>query len=103
MLPADTRPEPIYQLHWRDRERYRSGGDPVNALLEVTLERVMPQPDERNETDQAPQSEALRITAVDGSWNGRPVLLEDVELALCTLETETHWLDAGTFQINLNP
>ena len=99
MLPADTRPEPVYQLHWRDRNRYRSGGDPVNALLEVTLERVAPVPCPVHDADQAPQSESLRIAAADGLWNGQRVTADDVELALCTLETDSHWLDAGTFQI----
>lgn len=99
MLPADTRPEPVYILQWRDRNRYRSGGDPVNALLELTLERVEPCVTEVNGTEQVPQAESLRIAAVEGLWNGQRVTSEDVELALCTLETESHWLDAGTFQI----
>ena len=34
--------QPVYILQWRDRDRYRSGGDPVNALLTLTLERVSP-------------------------------------------------------------
>ena len=99
MLPADTRPEPVYLLHWRDRARYRAGGDPVNALLNVTLERVAPAAAPGDHAEQIPQSESLRLAAVDGVWNGQPVALEDVELSLCTLENETHWLDAGTFQI----
>jgi len=99
MLPADTRPEPVYILQWRDRNRYRSGGDPVNALLELTLERVEPSVTEVNGTEQVPQGESLRIAAVEGLWNGQRVTSADVELALCTLETESHWLDAGTFQI----
>jgi len=99
MLPADTRPEPIYQLHWRDRTRYSTGGDPVNALLDITLERVAPPPSAPSGADQVPQSESLRIAAVDGTWNGRPVSLEDVELTLCTLEDGSHWLDAGTFHV----
>jgi hypothetical protein len=99
MLPADTRPEPVYQLHWRDRSRYRSGGDPVNALLEVTLERVAPAAWGATDADQAPQSESLRIASVDGTWNGQPVAAQDVELSLCTLETESHWLDTGTFHV----
>jgi hypothetical protein len=36
---------------------------------------------------------------VDGFWNGQRVTDSDVELALCTLEAESHWLDAGTFQL----
>jgi hypothetical protein len=99
MLPADTRPEPVYQLVWRDRGRYRTGGDPVNALLEVTVERVTPEPVAAGDSEQAPQSEYLQLTAVSGTWNGRPVTLEDVELMLCTLESENHWLDAGTFHV----
>ncbi|MGO8677458.1 MAG: virulence factor SrfB [Limisphaerales bacterium] len=99
MLPADTRPEPVYILQWRDRNRYRSGGDPVNALLTLTLERVSPSGSAADEAEQVPQAEALRIVAVDGFWNGQRVTGGDVELALCTLEAESHWLDAGTFQI----
>jgi hypothetical protein len=99
MLPADTRPEPVYQLHWRDRSRYRTGGDPVNALLEIILERVLPASWQVTDTDQIPQSESLRIAAVDGLWNGQRVTLNDVELTLCTIESDTHWLDAATFQI----
>lgn len=99
MLPADTRPEPVYVLQWRDRERYRSGGDPVNALLELTLERLAPTIAPANASDQVPQAESLRIAAVEGVWNGQRVTSNDVELALCTLETENHWLDAGTFEI----
>jgi len=99
MLPADTRPEPVYVLQWRDRNRYRSGGDPVNALLKLTLERVSPPACGTAEAEQVPRAEALRIAAVEGSWNGQPVTGADVELALCTLETESHWLDAGTFQL----
>ncbi len=99
MLPADTRPEPVYIIQWRDRNRYRSGGDPVNALLELTLQRVGPAPSQADAGEQVPQAESLRINAVNGLWNGQPVTLNDVELALCTLETESHWLDAGTFQV----
>ena len=99
MLPADTRPEPVYLLHWRDRARYRAGGDPVNALLNVTLERVAPASATGAGTEQIPQSESLRLVAVEGLWNGQPVTPDDVHLSLCTLETETHWLDAGTFQV----
>ena len=99
MLPADTRPEPVYILQWRDLNRYRSGGDPVNALLTLTLERVLPPVSATDGAEQAPQSEALQIAAVDGLWNGQPVTASDVQLALCTLETESHWLDAGTFQL----
>jgi hypothetical protein len=51
------------------------------------------------DTDQIPQSESLRIAAVDGLWNGQRVTLNDVELTLCTIEFDTHWLDAATFQI----
>lgn len=99
MLPADTRPEPVYELRWRDRSRYHSSGDAVNALLDVTLERVVPALGERSDADQIPQSESLRIAAVGGTWNGRPVTRDDVELALCTLESESHWLDTGTFHV----
>ena len=99
MLPADTRPEPVYILQWRDRSRYRSGGDAVNALLTLTLERVSPPVLATAGAEQVPQAEALRIAAVDGLWNGQRVTGPDVELALCTLETESHWLDAGTFQL----
>jgi len=100
MLPADTRPEPVYLLQWRDRSRYRAGGDPVNALLNVTLERVAPVPALADGSEQIPQAEALRLALVDGVWNGQRVTLEDVQLSLCTLETETHWLDAGTFHVS---
>ena len=106
MLPGDTRPEPVYVLQWRDRRRYRSGGDAVNALLEFTFERVGPptSPPTTHDSrpvpaEQVPEAESLRIAAVQGTWNGQPVTLADVQLALCTLETESHWLDAGTFQI----
>jgi len=99
MLPADTRPEPVYQLHWRDRSRYGTGGDPVNALLDVTLERVTPAPWQAAGGDQIPQAESLRIASVDGLWNGQRVTLNDIDLSLCTLESDAHWLDAATFQI----
>jgi hypothetical protein len=71
----------------------------VNALLEVTLERVAPAAWEATDADQAPHSESLRIVAVDGTWNGQRVTVQDVELSLCTLETDSHWLDAGTFHV----
>jgi len=71
----------------------------VNALLNVTLERVPPAASAPNDIDQVPQSESLRIAAVDGVWNGQPVTRNDVELTLCTLETDSHWLDAGTFHV----
>jgi hypothetical protein len=63
------------------------------------LERVGPSVSTTNDAEQVPQAEALRIAALDGFWNGQPVTGSDVELALCTLETESHWLDAGTFQL----
>ena len=99
MLPADTRPEPVYLLQWQDRARYRAGGDPVNALLNVVLERVAPEPSPGDGAEQIPQAESLRLSSVDGVWNGQRVTLADVRLSLCTLETETHWIDAGTFHV----
>ena len=41
MLPAETRPEPGASCT-AGPSRDPSGGDPVNALLEITLERVPP-------------------------------------------------------------
>ena len=71
----------------------------MNALLEVTLERVAPAAWDETDSDQAPQSESLRVAAADGVWNGQRVTAQDVELSLCTLETDSHWLDAGTFHV----
>jgi hypothetical protein len=100
MLPADTRPEPVYELRWKDRTRYRSGGDSVNALVDVTLQRVPPTAGGVIGNDQVPQSESLEIAAVDaGVWNNQPIKKDDLDLSLCTLEADSHWLDAGTFQV----
>ena len=71
----------------------------MNALLEITLERVPPPTWGVTDADQAPQSESLRIAEVNGTWNGQRVTVQDVELSLCTLETDSHWLDAGTFHV----
>ncbi len=97
LLPADTRPEPVYELQWQDRSRFRAGGQ-VAVRLDVTLRRVLPPP---NSTDgaTAPPAERLEIVKVEGTWNGRPVTKQDVRLALCTLETESHWLDEGRFEV----
>ena len=97
MLPADTRPEPVYVLQWRDRNRYRSGGDPVNAFLKLTLERLGPSVSASNDAEQVPQAEALRISAVDGFWNGQRVTDSDVELALCTSKPKVTGWTPGRF------
>jgi hypothetical protein len=108
LLPAETRPEPVYQLRWRDQRRYKeTGRDGVSARLEVTLRRVLPAPVPDREFSPAALSESVELTAakaVDHSgceipWSGRLVTANDVELALCTLETDSHWLDAGTFHV----
>jgi hypothetical protein len=95
LLPSKTRPEPVYQLRWSDPDRYRSAHAPVNATLNVTLRRILP---EQSATIlNLPPAEYLSITAVEGTYDERAVAVQDLELRLCTLDSDEYWMEACIF------
>ena len=96
LLPADTRPEPVYLLQWADKSRYRAGTHVV-PRLDVTLRRVLPEG--VAVCDGVPPAERLEIVHVEGTCNGQPIKSSDVRLSLCTLENDSHWLDQGCFEV----
>lgn len=89
-LPSATKPEQVYRFRWTDRDRFV--GAAHNATLEVTLKRVPPE----NPGDM----EGLAIARVGGKAGDEPVTADDVELQLCTLESDEFWIDAGRFEVN---
>lgn len=100
LLPSKTRPEPVYVLRWKDPNRYLDGATDVNAMLQVTLRRVVPKesisPPASTETP-VPASEHLEIVAVRGEYDHKPVQPQDLKLALCTMDTDEYWMDACIF------
>jgi len=96
LLSSEARPEPVYQLLWRDRNRFRGGRGHVLPILRVTLERAVESPPEGSNE---PTIELLDIVDVQGEYEGRPVSLGDVELKFCTLDSDEFWIDAGTFDV----
>ena len=97
LLPSKTRPEPVYELRWSDADRYQQAGADVNAMLEVTLRRVSSDAMPTDADDCAASTEYLEIAAVKGSYDNRPVGRNDVELRLCTLDSNEYWMDACIF------
>jgi hypothetical protein len=96
LLPSRTRPEPVYQLRWRNPARYRGGRGSVTVALEVILRRMSPAEPGDNEEQRVP-AEYLEIVEAKGALDGVPVNTNDVELRLCTLDSEDYWMDACIF------
>ena len=96
LLPSKTRPEPVYELRWKDLNRRRAGNGNVNTILEVTLQRVVPETTAVSEST-LPTAEYLVIRAVSGTFNDRPVTLNDVELRLCTMDGDDYWMESCIF------
>jgi len=87
-LPADLRPEPVYELRWRDRKRKD------NAIVKVAIRRILPE----NPGD----PEFLEIDQLPGAPRqaaGNAPRDQELELRLCTLDTDDYWLDAGRFEV----
>jgi len=87
-LPADLRPEPVYELRWRDRKRKD------NAIVKVALRRVLPE----NPGD----PEFLAVDFLDGEpvqGDANSRNRQQLELRLCTLDTDDYWMDAGRFDV----
>jgi hypothetical protein len=100
LLPSKTRPEPVYLLRWRDSARYRRVDAEVTAMLQVTLRRVVPEepkPSADATESRMPAAEHLTIDAVQGVYDGKPVLPADLELCLCTIDSDEYWMDACIF------
>jgi hypothetical protein len=95
LLPSESRPEPVYQLLWADRSRFKGGKENVLQRLKVTLRRVIPVA--VNQEDMEP--EYLEISGVSGTYGGRPVEVDDVELKLCTLDTDEYWMEGAIFNV----
>ena len=95
LLPSESRPEPVYQLLWRDRSRFRAMRGLVLETLRVTIRRDIPEAG----LEGHPPVESLQITEVKGSFDGKPVSLSDVELKVCTIDSEDYWIEKGTFDI----
>ncbi|MFZ4764426.1 MAG: virulence factor SrfB, partial [Roseimicrobium sp.] len=89
LLPSATKPEQVYRFRWRDRERFI--GAAHNATLQVTLRRLPP--------TQPGDMEGLSIVNVKGHAGEHVVTKDDVELQLCTMESDEFWIDAGRFEI----
>ena len=89
LLPSAAKPEQVYRLRWRDREKW--SGLPHNALLQITLQRVPP--------TIPGDIESLRISKAEGLLGGHAISLDDVELQLCTLEGDEFWVDTGRFEV----
>lgn len=85
-LPADLRPEPVYELRWRDRKRKD------NAIVKVALRRVLPK------TAGDPESLEIDTRDAQGRREDNPPS-QALELRLCTLDTEDYWIDAGRFDV----
>lgn len=85
ILPSIQKPEAVYILKWRGL-----GAPPPS--VEVTLRRARPDGDG--------YAEHLQLINVEGP-SGHPPLAEgDIQLKLCTLETEDYWLDNPCFYIS---
>ena len=101
LLPSKTRPEPVYLLRWSDPRRYRRGDAVVSAMLQVTFRRVVPEdpksPAGGAGNSQMPAAEYLEITAVQGEYDGKPVTPNDLDLRLCTIDSDEYWMDACIF------
>ncbi len=99
LLPSKARPEPVYKLRWSDPARYQRGHAQVNATLQVSLRRITPKDVDNSGSsgDQILVAEHLEITAVQGDYDDNPVLPTDVELRLCTMDSDEYWMDACIF------
>ncbi len=98
LLPSKTRPEPVYQLRWSDHARYRHSHTVVIAMLQVTLRRVTHvDVKSSSQGEQIPAAEHLEIVAIKGDYDGKPVSPADVELRLCTIDSDEYWIDACIF------
>jgi hypothetical protein len=92
-MPPPARPEPMYRLMWRDRTMFRdqTGAQPI---VSATLRRTKV-PGE----GPYPATEILELAAVSGHHKGKPLQLSDLELQMCTLDTDEYWIDAAMFQV----
>lgn len=87
-LQADLRPEPIYELRWRDRARKD------NAIVRVLVRRVIP--------DELADPESLEVDLLEAEAadaNSQPPKNSELELRLCTLDSDDYWIDAGRYDI----
>jgi hypothetical protein len=94
-LPTRSRPDPVYRIRWSAKGRTLGN----EALpIRVTFERVVP-PRDAEGIDAV--GETLIISSVDAKRGGNAVALEDLELQLCTLDNDDHWIDSSIFHIDI--
>ncbi len=88
-----ARPDPVYRLRWSAQGRARGL---AAGFIIATFERMS-----APSSGQGFVQEKLRLTDVksDPQRPQQTITHADVELALCTLEDEVHWIDRGEFFI----
>lgn len=87
VLPSSARPEQVYRLRWKDRNKAQSTGFSASESVVVTLERVE-------------DPTALNAIFPDETKDGRSLEHSGgLELQPCSLEDEDFWFDSGRFDI----
>lgn len=82
----EAHPEQIYVLRWKDKARRDS--EDSGMVVNVAFKRVW--------TDLGELLE-LSVAEAENEENGA-ITLDDLELKLCTMEEERHWIDKGVFE-----
>jgi hypothetical protein len=89
LLPSAAKPEQVYRLRWS--KKALAEGRQASEIIGVTFE--------RHAAERPGETERLKLGGVNGTVNGKPVTLEDVDLQLCTLEGDDFWVDSGRFEV----
>lgn len=100
LLPTRSRPDPVYVLRWRlETPQQNRGAFVVSARVQRLVPVAAPDgPSGRLDAI----GESLKLLSVEGSRDdGTPITMQEVELQLCTMDAEDHWMDTGIFYLNL--
>jgi hypothetical protein len=94
-LPTRSRPDPVYLIRWSAKGR-QLGNEALP--IRVTFERVVP---DANPDGIDAVGETLLLSNVEAKRGGKAVSLDDLELQLCTLDNDDHWIDSSIYHIEL--
>lgn len=95
LLPTRARPDPVYRLRWSKAGRRKtSEAHPITVQFERTPAKL------GGGADSNLIGETLSITSVTGEIDGKAIEIGDVELQLCTLDSDDFWMDHGIFTLD---
>jgi hypothetical protein len=100
-LPTRSRPDPVYILRWRPETPQENRG---SFVVNARIQRIVPDISQTGTSSRFDAiGESLKLLSIEGSRDdGTPITIQEIELQLCTMDAQDHWIDTGIFYLNLS-